>query len=66
MPDSPTRRLRIAQLPRFDLPNVAQHIVQRSNDRQACFARDGDCERYLQEPGEAALRFDCALHAYVL
>lgn len=56
----------MARLPRFDLPNVAQHIVQRGNDRQACFARDGDYERYLQELGEAALRFDCALHAYVL
>ena len=56
----------MARLPRFDLPGVAQHIVQRGNDRQPCFADDADYLHYRQELGEAALRHGCAVHAYVL
>ncbi|GAB1595055.1 transposase [Lysobacter claricitrinus] len=56
----------MARLPRLDLPGIPQHVVQRGNDRQPCFARDGDYEHYRQELGEAALKHDCAVHAYVL
>lgn len=56
----------MARLPRLDLPGIPQHIVQRGNDRQACFADAADYLRYRQELGEAALRHNCALHAYVL
>jgi putative transposase len=56
----------MARIPRIDLPGVAQHIVQRGNDRQACFADDADYLHYRQELGEAARKHDCALHAYVL
>ena len=56
----------MARLPRLDLPCIAQHIVQRGNDRQACFADDADYLHYRQELGEAALKHGCALHAYVL
>ncbi|MCJ0824506.1 transposase [Luteimonas sp. 50] len=56
----------MARLPRLDLAGVAQHVVQRGNDRQACFADDGDYLHYRQELGEAALKHDCAVHAYVL
>jgi putative transposase len=56
----------MARLPRIDLPGVAQHIVQRGNDRQPCFADDADYLHYRQELGEAALKHDCMLHAYVL
>jgi putative transposase len=56
----------MARLPRLYMPGVAQHIVQRGNDRSACFADDGDYQHYRQEPGEAALRHDCSVHAYVL
>jgi putative transposase len=27
---------------RLDLPGVAQHVIQRGNDRQACFFREID------------------------
>ncbi len=57
---------RMARLPRLDLPGIAQHIIQRGNDRQACFADDADYLHYRQELGEAALKHGCALHAYVL
>ena len=56
----------MARLPRLDLPGIAQHIVQRGNDRQPCFADDGDYLHYRQELSEAALKHRCALHAYVL
>lgn len=52
----------MARLPRLDLPRIAQHIIQRGNDRQACFADDADYLHYRQ----AALKHGCALHAYVL
>lgn len=54
------------RMKRLDLPGVAQHVVQRGNDRQACFFRDSDYVRYLQDLREAALRFECRVHAYVL
>ncbi|MEO8162047.1 MAG: transposase, partial [Arenimonas sp.] len=56
----------MARVPRIDLPGIALHIVQRGNDRQACFADDADYLHYRQELGEAALEHECALHAYVL
>lgn len=52
--------------PRIDLPDVAQHIVQRGNDRQPCFFTDADRLRYLGDLRELAHRIGCAVHAYVL
>lgn len=52
--------------PRPDLAKVPQHVIQRGNDRQACFFLDDDCLTYLSLLREAALRHDCAVHAYVL
>lgn len=54
------------RLPRFDLPGVPQHIVQRGHDRLPCFADEGDYARYLQELGDASRKHGCAIHAYVL
>lgn len=51
---------------RLDVAGVAQHVVQRGNDRQACFFREADYVRYLQDLREASLKFDCLVHAYVL
>ncbi|WP_114239653.1 transposase [Dyella sp. C9] len=56
----------MARLPRFDLPNIPQHIVQRGNNRLPCFLDDADRHRYLQLLREALLHTKCALHAYVL
>jgi len=58
--------MRDGPLPRLDLPNVPQHIVQRGNDRQPCFAGPADYQNYRQELWEAAHKHGCALHAYVL
>ena len=53
-------------MPRLDLPRMAQHVIQRGNDRQPCFFREIDYLRYLQDLREAALRYECRVHAYVL
>ena len=52
--------------PRFFLPNVPTHVVQRGNNRQAIFFSDGDYRVYLDWVREAAQRWGCAIHAYVL
>ena len=56
----------MARRPRFDLAGVAQHVVQRGNNRLPCFLDDDDRQRYLQCLHEVLSRFDCRLHAYVL
>ena len=36
----------MARLPRFDLPGIPQHIVQRGNNRLPCFLDDANRTRY--------------------
>lgn len=52
--------------PRIDLPDIAQHIVQRGNNRLPCFHAEIDYIRYLQDLREITKREGCAVHAYVL
>lgn len=52
--------------PRLDLPGVPQHVVQRGNNRNACFFRRSDRDRYLYYLAIAAAAQDCRIHAYVL
>jgi putative transposase len=52
--------------PRFNLPGVPQHVIQRGNNREPCFFGDTDCHRYLDDLGQALERNHCRLHAYVL
>lgn len=52
--------------PRPDLPDIAQHVVQRGNDRLPCFFTEADYRRYLIDLRDAALEHACAIHAYVL
>jgi len=54
------RRARIA------LPNVPQHLIQRGNNRQACFFADEDYRFYLDWLAEYAGKAGCRIHAYVL
>ncbi|RYD14461.1 MAG: transposase [Lysobacteraceae bacterium] len=54
------------RLPRLDLAGIAQHVIQRGNDRQPCFFTPDDYRRYLHDLNEIALREQCAVHAYVL
>ena len=52
--------------PRFYLPGVPVHIVQRGNNRDAIFFDESDYLAYLDWLKDALKRYDCQLHAYVL
>lgn len=56
----------MARQPRLNLPGVAQHITQRGNNREACFANDEDCAVYMHHLREAAKKHSVAVHAFVL
>ena len=56
----------MARHPRLIFPDVALHIRQRGNDRQACFRHEADRLVYLSNLGELCRRWSCALHAYCL
>ena len=51
---------------RLRLANVPLHIIQRGNNRGACFFADEDYRVYLRHLHELAARFACSVHAYVL
>lgn len=44
---------------------VAQHLIQRGNNRQVCFAADEDCAAYAYWLRETAERYSVAVHAWV-
>ena len=48
------------------LPGVAIHVIQRGNNRSACFATDEDRAFYLFHLGRMLARTGCKLHAYCL
>lgn len=52
--------------PRVILPNVPIHIIQRGNNRQACFAVEEDFQNYLIWLKEYAEKTACHIHAFVL
>lgn len=56
----------MARAPRLELPGVPLHVVQRGNNRSACFFNELDRRFYLKCLGESAARSGCAIHAYVL
>ncbi len=52
--------------PRFFLPNVPVHIVQRGHSRESVFFDDRDYRAYLGWLSESISRYECVIHAYVL
>ena len=52
--------------PRITLPGVPLHLIQRGNNRQACFYADDDYRVYLDWLEEYAEVSGCAIHSYVL
>ena len=51
---------------RLALAGIPWHIIQRGNNRQACFFATADYQRYLQDLGQQAGKFGCLIHAYCL
>ena len=52
--------------PRFNLPGVPQHVVQRGNNREPCFYEVDDYFRYLDDLHDAPEKNRVAIRAYVL
>lgn len=56
----------MARLQRLYLPGCAQHIIQRGNNREACFYDEADYKAYLSFLKEAAQKYRVNIHAFVL
>ena len=52
--------------PRIEIAGIPLHVVQRGNNRAACFFGDIDRRFYLKCLLESAGRRGCTIHAYVL
>ena len=52
--------------PRFFIPGVAVHVVQRGHSRNPVFFDTSDYQAYLSYLYDALDRYSCRLHAYVL
>ncbi len=51
---------------RMYLPGLPYHIVQRGNNREACFVKPENYQFYLQLWQELSTRYGVAVHAYCL
>ena len=56
----------MARPQRLELPNVPLHVLQRGNNRAACFFSEIDRRFYLKCLARAATARGCAIHAYAL
>ena len=56
----------MARLQRYFLPDQPQHVIQRGNNRSACFFSANDHVAYLHWLDRYARRLGVALHAWVL
>jgi len=51
---------------RIRFAGIPQHVIQRGNNRSACFFADEDYRSYLDSLQQGAERYGCDIHAYVL
>lgn len=56
----------MARLPRLYVPGCSHHIIQRGNNRDACFFDEKDYAFYLQQLNVSAEQNGVAIHAFVL
>jgi len=52
--------------PRLNLTELPLHVIQRGNNRQACFFTEEDYLFYLYWLKKGAEKYGCDIHAYVL
>jgi putative transposase len=55
----------MARLPRYFVPHIPQHVIQRGNNRQAIFATPADLAFFTECLLFAGRRHGVAIHAYV-
>lgn len=53
------------RLPRIDAQGVAQHVIQRGNNRQLCFGGEEDFAAYAGWLKEYALKYQVEVHTWV-
>jgi putative transposase len=56
----------MARLPRLYVEGCSHHVIQRGNNRQACFFADEDYAIYLDKLREASEKYQVGIHAFVL
>ena len=56
----------MARLPRINIANIPQHIIQVGHNNLNCFFDDEDYDFYLSCLKKAAEQYDVNIHAYVL
>lgn len=56
----------MARLPRYTIPGQLQHVILRGNNRGIIFVAEDDYRFFLDCLKDAAQRYGCAIHAYVL
>jgi putative transposase len=56
----------MSRKPRFILPGIPQHVIQRGHNREPCFYAEEDYLRYRYYLQEAAEKNEVSIHAYVL
>jgi len=56
----------MARRPRVHMKGVPQHVIQRGNNRQACFFTDQDYTVYLDKLREYGIEHRVNIHSYVL
>jgi len=53
----------MSRKPRFNLPGIPQHVIQRGNNRNPCFFAEEDYRRYIDDLQKAAEKHTCRVHA---
>lgn len=56
----------MARKRRLAPPGFAQHVIQRGNNRAACFASESDYFAYVYWLKKFSLQFNVSIHAWVL
>ena len=51
---------------RLVVPGIPWHIIQRGNNRMACFYENSDYLYFLETLAEQAAKYQCCLHAWCL
>jgi len=56
----------MARKPRFNLPGVPQHVIQRGSNLEPCFFSEQNYHFYLNALQTVSQKADCVIHACVL
>ena len=56
----------MARLPRLNMSGVPQHVIQRGNNKKACFFEEQDYKVYLDKLKEYGAKLEVEIHSFVL